>query len=102
VESTKELKLNNDEQKQAEKLKKADIIFTSDHHAKIKLLFTGFNVSDGYWYYNKDADVIVITEWDNQKEDRMRFWYDELDNGDLKLYMDETPYAITVTRKVEK
>ena len=101
VTENKDLKLNNKETKDYSKLKKSEIIFTADHHAKFKLLFSGFNIADGYWYYNESKDVIVITKWNDRKVDRMRLWYDLLENDRIKFYIDETPYEMYVSRKAE-
>ena len=94
VTENKDLKLNNKETKDYSKLKKSEIIFTADHHAKFKLLFSGFNIADGYWYYNESKDVIVITKWNDRKVDRMRLWYDLLENDRIKFYIDETPFEL--------
>ena len=91
----------NKETKDYSKLKKSEIIFTADHHAKFKLLFSGFNIADGYWYYNESKDVIVITKWNDRKVDRMRLWYDLLENDRIKFYIDETPFELYVSRKAE-
>ena len=101
VTENKDLKLNNKETKDYSKLKKSEIIFTADHHAKFKLLFSGFNIADGYWYYNESKDVIVITKWNDRKVDRMRLWYDLLENDRIKFYIDETPFELYVSRKAE-
>ena len=101
VTENKDLKLNNKETKDYSKLKKSEIIFTADHHAKFKLLFSGFNIADGYWYYNESKDVIVITKWNDRKADRMRLWYDLLENDRIKFYIDETPFELYVSRKAE-
>ena len=101
VRENKDLKLNNKETKDYSKLKKSEIIFTADHHAKFKLLFSGFNIADGYWYYNESKDVIVITKWNDRKVDRMRLWYDLLENDRIKFYIDETPFELYVSRKAE-
>ena len=101
VTENKDLKLNNKETKDYSKLKKSEIIFTADHHAKFKLLFSGFNIADGYWYYNESKDVIVITKWNDRKVDRMRLWYDLLENDRIKFYIDATPFALYVSRKAE-
>ena len=101
VTENKDLKLNNTETKDYSKLKKSEIIFTADHHAKFKLLFSGFNIADGYWYYNESKDVIVITKWNDRKVDRMRLWYDLLENDRIKFYIDETPFELYVSRKAE-
>ena len=99
VTENKEYKLNNKENKNLAKLKKSEIVFTADHHAKFRLLLSGFNISDGYWYYNADKDVIVITKWNDRKVDRMRLWYDMLEDGRIKFYIDETPFELYVSRK---
>lgn len=101
VGENKEYKLNYDEQKEFKKLKKAEITFTADHHAKFKLFFTGFNIGDGYWYYNAEKDVIVITKWNDRKVDRMRLWYDLLPDGRIRFYIDETDFVLVVKRKTE-
>ena len=101
VTENKDLKLNNKETKDYSKLKKSEIIFTADHHAKFKLLFSGFNIAAGYWYYNESKDVIVITKWNDRKVDRMRLWYDLLENDRIKFYIDETPFELYVSRKAE-
>lgn len=101
VTENKDLKLNNKETKDYSKLKKSEIIFTADHHAKFKLLFSGFNIADGYWYYNESKDVIVITKWNDRKVDRMRLWYDLLENDRIKFYIDETPFELYVSKKAE-
>ena len=101
VTENKDLKLNNKETKDYSKLKKSEIIFTADHHAKFKLLFSGFNIADGYWYYNESKDVIVITKWNDRKVDRMRLWYDLLENDRIKFYIDETPFELYVSKKEE-
>ena len=101
VTENKDLKLNNKETKDYSKLKKSEIIFTADHHAKFRLLFSGFNIADGYWYYNESKDVIVITKWNDRKVDRMRLWYDLLENDRIKFYIDETPFELYVSRKAE-
>ena len=101
VTENKDLKLNNKETKDYSKLKKSEIMFTADHHAKFKLLFSGFNIADGYWYYNESKDVIVITKWNDRKVDRMRLWYDLLENDRIKFYIDETPFELYVSRKAE-
>lgn len=101
VTENKDLRLNNKETKDYSKLKKSEIIFTADHHAKFKLLFSGFNIADGYWYYNESKDVIVITKWNDRKVDRMRLWYDLLENDRIKFYIDETPFELYVSRKAE-
>ena len=101
VTENKDLKLNNKETKDYSKLKKSEIIFTAVHHAKFKLLFSGFNIADGYWYYNESKDVIVITKWNDRKVDRMRLWYDLLENDRIKFYIDETPFELYVSRKAE-
>lgn len=98
IESNKDSRLNKEEERQLKRLKKAKMEFTADGHAKFKQVFSSFNIPDGYWYYNKDKDAIFITEWDNRKVDLMRLWYDELDNGDLKFYLDGTPFEMIVTR----
>ena len=101
VTENKDLKLNNKETKDYSKLKKSEIIFTADHHAKFKLLCSGFNIAGGYWYYNESKDVIVITKWNDRKADRMRLWYDLLENDRIKFYIDETPFELYVSRKAE-
>ena len=101
VTENKDLRLNNKETKDYSKLKKSEIIFTADHHAKFKLLFSGFNIADGYWYYNESKDVIVITKWNDRKVDRMRLWYDLLENDRIKFYIDETPFELYVSKKAE-
>lgn len=98
IETNKDTKLNNEEAQSLEKLKKAKIEFEADGHAKFKQIFSNFNIPDGYWYYNKEKDAIFITEWDNRKVDLMRLWYDELDNGNLKFYLDGTPFELEVER----
>ena len=99
VESNKDSKLNKDEARTLEQLKKAALEFKADGHAKFKQIFTSFNIPDGYWYYNKEKDVIVISEWNNRKVTLMRLWYDELDNGGLKFTMDETPFVLIVEKE---
>lgn len=99
VESNKDSKLNNEEQRQFEQLKKAKVEFKADGHAKFKQILSSFHIPDGYWYYHKEKDGIFITEWDNRKNDLMRLWYDELDNGQLKFYLDETPFIILVEKE---
>lgn len=99
VESNKDSKLNNEEQRQFEQLKKATVEFKTDGHAKFKQILSSFHIPDGYWYYHKEKDGIFITEWDNRKNDLMRLWYDELDNGQLKFYLDETPFIIVVEKE---
>ena len=99
VTENKEYKLNNKENKNLAKLKKSEIVFTADHHAKFRLLLSGVNISDGYWYYNADKDVIVIAKWNDRKVDRMRLWYDMLEDGRIKFYIDETPFELYVSRK---
>ena len=101
VTENKDLKLNNKETKDYSKLKKSEIIFTAVHHAKFKLLFSGFNIADGYWYYNESKDVIVITKWNDRKVDHMRLWYDLLENDRIKFYIDATPFELYVSRKAE-
>lgn len=99
VESNKDSKLNKEEERSFEQLKKAKVEFEADGHAKFKQILSSFNIPDGYWYYNKEKDGIFITEWDNRKNDLMRLWYEELDNGQLKLYLDETPFVLTVAKE---
>lgn len=99
VESNKATKLNNDEEKTLKYLQKAKVEFSADGHAKFKQILSGFNIPKGYWYHNKEKDGIFITEWDNRKVDLMRLWYDELDNGQLKLYLDETPFVLIVKKE---
>jgi hypothetical protein len=98
VQSNKDTRLNKDEQKQINQLRKATVEFKADGHAKFKLLLSSFNIADGYWYYNKEKDGIFITKWDDRKKDLMRLWYTELDNGQLQLYLDETPFVLYVSR----
>ncbi|MBO7229505.1 MAG: hypothetical protein J6V18_07490 [Bacteroidales bacterium] len=100
--STKPIKLNNKEKKQLKQLSKSEVIFMADNHAKFRLYFTGFNITDGYWYYNKEKDVIVITKWNDKNTDRMRLWYDILDDGRLQLYIDESPFVLIVSPKKEE
>lgn len=99
IESNKDSRLNDEEERQFELLKKAKVEFEADGHAKFKQIFSSFNIPDGYWYYNKEKDGIFITEWDNRKNDLMRLWYEELDNGQLKLFLDETPFVLTVVKE---
>ncbi|MDR1678611.1 MAG: hypothetical protein LBR81_02425 [Prevotellaceae bacterium] len=99
VESSKDSKLNNKEEKQLKSLQKASLEFRADGHAKFKQVLSGFHIPDGYWRYEKNKDVIIISEWDNRKVDLMRLWYDEEDDGSLKFYIDETPFVISVIRE---
>lgn len=96
VSENKNTRLNNYEGKQIDKLKKSTVVFSADHHAHFKLFLSRFNIGDGYWYYNEQKDVIIITKWSNRKHDLMRLWYDELENGNLKFYIDGTPFEIYV------
>ncbi len=99
--SNKGSKLTEKEQKAMKTLKKAVFQFTEDHHAKVKLFLSSRNVSDGYWYYNEKKNVIIITDWDDHKVDRMRLWYEELEDGNLEFYVDETPFVMTMTKSAE-
>jgi hypothetical protein len=102
IQSNKGLKLTEKEQKKMKTLKKAVFQFTEDHRAKVKLFLSSHNVSDGYWYYNEQKNVIVITDWDDHKVDRMRLWYEELEDGNLEFYVDDTPFVMTMTKDPEK
>ncbi len=99
VESTKETRLNKQEERTLKLLQKASLEFNSDGSAKFKQILSGFHIPNGYWYYNKEKDAIFITEWDNKNVDLMRFWYDDLGEDGLKLYMDGTPFVLVVQRK---
>jgi hypothetical protein len=99
TESNKDTKLNKDEEKQLKTLGKAALEFKADGHAKFKQIFSSYNIPDGYWEYNKDKDVIIISEWDNRNVTLMRLWYDELDNGNIKFYIDETPYVLIAAKE---
>jgi hypothetical protein len=101
AESNKSSKLNKDEEKQLKALSKASMEFKADGHAKFKLLFSSYNIPDGYWHYNKEKDVIIISEWKNRNTDLMRLWYDELDSGGYKFYLDGTPFVLTVEKETE-
>ena len=63
VTENKDLKLNNKETKDYSKLKKSEIIFTADHHAKFKLLFSVFNIADGFnlSYIIPETFVVIIS-----------------------------------------
>ncbi len=102
IQSNKGYKLTEKEQKTMKTLKKAVFQFTEDHHAKIKLFLSSRNVSDGYWYYNEQKNVIIITDWDDHKVDRMRLWYEELEDGNLEFYVDDTPFVMIMTKSEAK
>lgn len=103
IETNKSTKLNKDEERQMKAYSKAELEFMSDGHAKFKIhLLSKSNIPDGYWEYNKDKDVIIISKWSDRNTTLMRLWYDELDNGGFKFYIDETPFVITVEKQEQQ
>ena len=42
------------------------------------------------------------TKWNDKNTDRMRLWYDILDDGRLQLYIDESPFVLIVSPKKEE
>lgn len=94
TESNKDGKLNKDEEKELKTLSKAGLEFKSDGHAKFKQIFSSFNIPDGFWEYNKEKDVIIISDWDNRNRTLMRLWYEEMEDGKIKFFVDETPYIL--------
>lgn len=101
VSDNKDLKLNNEERNDLQRMMKATLEFTADHHAKFHLPFSKYNVGNGYWYFDPNFDVIRITKWNDRKVDRVRLWYDIYDANRLKLYFDEKDfsYVLYVSRK---
>ncbi len=93
VSDNKSLQLNYEEQDDLQKLTKATLVFTADHHARFRLPFSKFNVTNGYWYFDKKNDVIRITKWNDRKTDRIRLWYDILPNDNIKFYFDEKDFS---------
>lgn len=99
VESNKDTKLNKQEERELKTLSKAGLEFKADGHAKFKQILSSFNIPDGFWEYNKEKDVIIISDWDNRNVTYMRLWYDELEDGKMKFYVDETPYILICEKK---
>lgn len=97
VETTED-KLKGRDENRAKLLEKASLEFKEDHHAKFKQIFTNMYIPDGIWEYNAEKDVIIIKDEDDLSITRMRLWYEELEDGTLKLWIDETPFVIYVSK----
>lgn len=97
VETTED-KLKGRDENRAKLLEKASLQFTEDHHAKFKQIFTNMYIPDGIWEYNAEKEVIIIKDEDDLSITRMRLWFEELEDGTLKLWIDETPFIIYVSK----
>ncbi len=100
--SNKSGKLTKKEEKTMKTLNKSVFQFTADHQAKVKLFLSKFNVSDGRWHYNAEKRAIIITDKKDPKIHRMRLWFEELENGDMEFYVDETDVVLIVRKQANK
>lgn len=99
TESNKDSKLNKEEERDLKTLSKAGLEFKADGHAKFKQILSSFNIPDGFWEYNKQKDVIIISDWDNRNVTLMRLWYEELEDGKIKFFVDETPFILIAQKE---